>query len=272
MIKTIEGHHNHTLKLARKLQKKKQRREKGLFLAEGLDLLLEALAAGIVPREVLVRTDLVDRLPEDLRRRAEGNELDIVATPHDLLAGASSLGGAADVIALHSARDFSLRDVPLSEGLSLYLFGVGDPGNLGTLVRSAVAFGASGVICSPGSADAFGPRALRAGMGAQFLLPLVEEVSSGELLAKLEADAARGGRRPEMILADPQAADDVRDLQLRGPALLVLGSERGSLPDLGPQARRAAIRQVRFDSLNVAMAGTIMLYELSREAHKVQAG
>jgi TrmH family RNA methyltransferase len=264
VIRTIEGHHNHTLKLARKLQKKKQRREKGLFVAEGLDLLQAALEAGRLPQEVLARPDLLERLPPGLADRARGNELDLILTPAELLDSASGLGGAADVLALHAARPASLGDVRLMEGLTLYLFGVGDPGNLGTLVRSAVAFGALGVIVSPGSADAFGPRALRAGMGAQFLLPVVEEVPPADLLSKMHADSGRHGGRPQVIVADPRADEDIRDLRPAAPTLLVLGSERGSLPDLGPGARRAAVRQERFDSLNVAMAGTIMLYELSR--------
>lgn len=264
MIRRVEGYHNHTVKLARKLQKKKHRREKGLFVAEGFDLLSEALAAGFAPRELLVREDLEERLPGELRERARRDELDVVVCPEDVLGHASGLGGAADVLALFAARECSLSDVPLGQGVTVYLYGVGDPGNVGTIVRSAVAFGAPGLVTSPGTADAFSPKALRAGMGAQFLLPVVEEVRPEDLRARLLAEQGRGGRRPAVILADPQGGEDARDLNVEGPALLVLGAERGALPELGQEARRIAIRQARFDSLNVAMAATILLYELSR--------
>ena len=84
---------------------------------------------------------------------------------------ASSLGGAADVIFTCAEPAWSLGDLDLGQGLTFFLDGVGDPGNVGTLVRSCVAFGAAGIICSPGTADPYGPKAMRAGMGAQFPSP-----------------------------------------------------------------------------------------------------
>jgi len=264
MIREISGRQNDSIKLAHKLQKKKHRRDKGLFVCEGLDLLEAAVEAGDLPVEILVREDLLDRLPAEVLEEAEEDELDIGVCSAEVLAHASSLGGAADVVALFDMVEWSLGDVALGDGISVYVAGVGDPGNVGTLVRSAVAFGAVGVICSPGTADPFGPKALRAGMGAQFLIRIVLEVTPVDMAAKVGAEERRGAQTPVFVMADPDGEVEAAGLEVEGPAVLVLGAERGSLPEVGPGVRRVVIRQAAFDSLNVAMAGTVLLYELTR--------
>ncbi len=296
MIRAIEGRNNQSLKLARKLQKKKHRRERGLYVVEGLDLLLAGLEAGELPAEVLVREDLFERLPAELLEDAREDELDVGICSPETLAAASSLGGAADIVALFEMPEHSLADLEPSAGLTVFLLGVGDPGNVGTVIRSAAAFGAGGVALSPGSADPHSPKALRAAMGSQFLIPVVTEVSPEDLVGKLLADqkrlggpgggraSASGGRGaaagpqipgalPLVILADPQAAAHLGKTPLGPPAVLVLGSERGGLEEMlmaagaagfpSERVREVAIGQARFDSLNLAMAASIFLYDLS---------
>lgn len=266
MIRTIAGHQNQSVKLARKLQKKKYRREQGLYLVEGMDLIDLAARVEEEPVELLVRDDLVERLPDRFQALAREDELDIGVCDAETLQQASGLGGAADVIGLFEQPAWSLGDVDLS-GTTVFLFGVGDPGNVGAIVRSAVAFGAAGLVASPGTADPYGPKAVRAAMGAQFLLRIVTEVAAEDLLAKLQADAARGRPLPALIAADPAGEMDARELPgLVGKEhgiVVAMGSERGDLPALGEGMRRVAIRQVSFDSLNVSMAATILLYELA---------
>ena len=278
MIRNIAGRHNDTIKLAAKLQTKKHRRERGFFVAEGLDLLEEALAAGEFPVEVLVREDLLGRLPMELQAEADGEDLGIGVCSAETLAYASSLGGAADVVSIFESDEWALADLDLAGRTNVYLFGLGDPGNVGTLVRSAVAFGVTGLVCSPGTADPFSPKALRAGMGAQFHARIVTDVSAADVVSKLSADRGRGEEPPVIVLADPRgdvqapdlvdaitpiaAAGDGRSLP---GVLLVLGSERGRLPDLCGTVKRVSIPQSGLESLNVAMAGTILLYELTHE-------
>lgn len=264
MIREIAGRHNDSIKLAQKLQKKKHRRDKGLFVCEGLDLLEAALKAGDIPVEVLVRADLLDRLPAEVLAEAEDDELDIGVCDAETLAHASALGGAADVVCVFEAVEWSLGDLAVGSGITVFVAGVGDPGNVGTIVRSAVAFGAVGVVCSPGTADPYGPKALRAGMGAQFLTRVVVEVTPLDIAAKVEAEGRRGSPMPEIVVADPHAKTMVHDLSVSGAAVVVLGAERGDLPEFSTPTRHVAIAQAAFDSLNVAMAGTILLYELTR--------
>lgn len=274
MIRDIAGRQNHSVKLARKLQKKKFRRERGLLVGEGLDLLRAAWAAGAEIRDVLVRRELMSELPPDMvERAAQGRDgaeqngagpagLDIGVCDPETLAGASSLGGAADVIFTCVEPVRSLSDLALERGLTFFLAGIGDPGNVGTIVRSMVAFGGIGVICSPGTADPFGPKAMRAGMGAQFELPVVVEVTGADLKARLAAVAHREACAPQVVVADPHDGVDVRGAGLIGGVCVVLGAERAGPGGEWEGARRITIPQCRFESLNVAMAGTVIAYEL----------
>lgn len=271
MIRDIAGGQNHSVKLARKLQKKKHRRERGLLVGEGMDLLRAAVDAGAEVRDVLVRRELVADLPPLLLEGAALSEhagatgVDIGVCDEETLGYASSLGGSADVIFICPEPVWSLGDLDLAERVTVVLAGVGDPGNVGTLVRSCAAFGAGGVVCSPGTADPYGPKAMRAGMGAQFVVPVVTEVTAADLKARVDRLADARGRRPEVLIADPHQGEDVRTLRLGGGALVILGAERSGPGDEWASGRRVTIPQSRFDSLNVAMAGTILLYELSQE-------
>ena len=182
MIREIAGRQNHTVKLARKLQKKKHRRERGLLVGEGMDLLLAAVAGGADVREILIRRELLSELPAGLREQAAasghggaastpaaGDGLNIGMCDQETLDYASSLGGSADVIFMCVQPVGHLSELDLGGALVFFLDSVGDPGNVGTLIRSAVAFGLGGVICSPGTADPYGPKALRGGHGSPVL-------------------------------------------------------------------------------------------------------
>jgi TrmH family RNA methyltransferase len=271
VIRDVAGRQNHSVKLARKLQKRKHRRERGLLVGEGMDLLRAAVDAGADVRDLLVRRELVADLPSLLLERAASGEqagatgVDIGVCDEETLGYASSLGGSADVVFICPEPVWSLGDLRLGEQVTVVLAGVGDPGNVGTLVRSCAAFGAGGVVCSPGTADPFGPKAMRAGMGAQFLVPVVTEVTAADLEARIERLVAAGGKGPEVLIADPHQGEDVRTLRLEGGALIVLGAERAGPGVEWSSGRRVMIPQRRFDSLNVAMAGTILLYAFSQK-------
>ena len=290
MIRDIAGRQNHTVKLARKLQMKKHRRERGLLVGEGMDLLLAAIAGGAEVREVLIRRELLLELPAGLREQAAASQapagadseagagatgaLHIGICDQETLDYTSSMGGSADVIFVCAQPEGRLADIDLGAGVVFFLDCVGDPGNVGTLVRSAVAFGLGGVICSPGTADPYSPKALRGGMGAQFSLPVVTEVAATDLQARITGLAAKSQPVPRVLIADSNRGRDIREVYGSGAAaggepaaggvVLVLGSERAGPVAQWKRAERVTIPQRRFDSLNVAMAGTVLAYELSR--------
>jgi RNA methyltransferase, TrmH family len=217
---------NPKLKLVRKLASARQREKLGLFVAEGEDLVDAALEAGLEPVELLVSGETI--APE-------------------LLAGVSLLPHPSRVIGVFRRGDlpaFSARPVALA------LWHVADPGNVGTLIRTADAFGAS-VELSEGCADPTGPKALRASAGALFRVPL--GVASGRRVALV----AHGGR-------------PLVDVELGEQTVFVLGSEREGLPEellAGCDALATIPTSGAAESLNVAAAGAIALYEHSRRGH-----
>jgi TrmH family RNA methyltransferase len=143
---------------------------------------------------------------------------------------------------------FRRRDLAPTADVALALWRVSDPGNVGTLLRSADAFGA-GVMLSEGCADPFGPKALRAAMGSTFRVPLLEFAVRNAV-----ALVAAGGT-------------PLDELDLGRYATFVVGAEREGLPEevLARCDARATIPVQTVDSLNVAMAGTIALYAHSRD-------
>jgi TrmH family RNA methyltransferase len=220
----ITSRDNEKLKLVRKLAQRKHREETGLFVCEGEDLVEAALSAGVQPVELLVAG-------ENVRP--------------DLLAGVSAHPHPARVIGIYRAGDLprASRDVTLA------LWRVGDPGNVGALVRTADAFSAA-VALSDGCADPLGPKALRASAGAIFRVPL---------LAWEEAP----GRRVALVA---HGGTPLAELDLEPPVTFLLGSEREGLPEeLVTISYKATIPLPgEAESLNVAAAGAIALYERSR--------
>jgi TrmH family RNA methyltransferase len=221
----ITSPQNETLKLVRKLQSRRWRDKLGLLAAEGEDLVDAAFEAGLEPVELLVAGETVEPA---------------------LLAAVSTLPHPARVIGVFRRADLpSFNDRPV--GLALWR--VADPGNVGTLIRTADAFAAS-VELSEGCADPTGPKALRASAGALFRVPLGS--GGGRRIGLV----AHGGRP----LAEVEAADRVT---------FVLGAERGGL---SPEAMQGCDELVTIptpgpaESLNVAAAGAIALYELSRRS------
>jgi TrmH family RNA methyltransferase len=215
----ITSPHNDKLKEVRRLH----RRREGRFVAEGEDLLRAAADAGW-PAVYELRAG-IDVEPE-------------------LLDAVSGLGSGTRALGVYEQR-WSTATGPLC----VALWGVHDPGNVGTVLRSAVAFGASSVAIGPDTADPFGPKAVRASMGAIFSMPLARVASVAQLPA------------PTVGLVVGAAAT------LRGPGdgTLVVGAERKGLPEEVVAACDATARiDIAGDSLNAAMAAAIGLYEWTR--------
>ena len=212
----IRSPDNDRLKTIRKLQQKRWREKLGLFSAEGEDLV-----------EAAPQAQFVLRAGEDVEA--------------DLLNAVSTLGSGTRVIGVYRQRWAE------PEGdLLVYLHGVEDPGNVGTIIRSAHALAGATVVLGPGCADPYSPKAVRASMGSIF--------------AKPPARAELAGIPARPLALDPSAGRDLSGVDLSPPLVLVLGSERGEIPE-GLETARIPVHA---DSLNVAMAATVALYEVER--------
>jgi RNA methyltransferase, TrmH family len=241
---TIASTHNPKLKALRKLQTKRGRAAEGRFLVEGEDLLAAAHAAG---RPVLEGYRLAGcELGEDSFFDVERSALGSVST----------LGSGTRVIAV-----FEQRWSPAVGPLCVYLHGVGDPGNVGTVLRSAAAFGASCVALGPHCADPHSPKAVRASMGAIFAVNIAR-VSNVEELPGVYIGLDAGAVEVLEGSKDPEGE----------PVTLLIGAEREGLPEdvLALCERRARI-PIATESLNAAMAATVGLYEMTRQPSRVSA-
>jgi TrmH family RNA methyltransferase len=216
----ITSHHNQLLKDIRRLHRK---RDGGRFVAEGEDLVAAAEAAGWAPV---------------VRLRA-GVEVDEAA-----LAKVSSLGSGTRELAVYEER-WAQPAGPVC----VALWGVKDPGNVGTVLRGARAFGAACVAIGPKTADPFGTKAVRASMGAIFEVPV----------ARVEDVAALPAPRVALVAREGEP--------LSGPAegTLVVGAERDGLPaDVVAACDEVRHIPIASESLNAAMAATVALYEWNR--------
>jgi TrmH family RNA methyltransferase len=227
----ITSPHNEQLKQVRKLAGRKWRDKTRTFVAEGEDLIAAASAAGWRPELLLCEA-------------GSGLAGEEVAPP--LLRQVSQLGSGTRALAVYPQRWAPAPAGPVC----VALWGVNDPGNVGTVLRSALAFGAGSVALGPGTADPYGWKAVRASMGAIFHVPVVRVARVEELPGRKVALAARAG----------SALADVDRVELT----LVVGAEREGLPpDVVAACDEVAHIPIASESLNAAMAATIGLYEVA---------
>jgi TrmH family RNA methyltransferase len=253
---------NPALRLAKALQTKKVRRERRLLVAEGEDLIDAALARGVRPVALLLDAERVGE--DDPRVAATADLSERYLVPPRLLAQASGLAAAPRMLAILPQPPVrSFRDVRFPPSLGVYLAGVADPGNVGTLVRTAAGLGADWLALGPGSAEAFHPRAVRAAMGATFAIPLLEGVAHADLATRQGFDVVaavpRGGAAPwEADLTRPHVLALGAERLGLGPALEDLTAGRAVVPVTIPQAAGS-------ESLNVAAAGAVLMAEAARQ-------
>jgi TrmH family RNA methyltransferase len=235
----IESPHNEKLKLVRKLRERKHREREGLFATEGEDLVEAGLAAGAEPRFLLT---------------AAGAGLGGEEVEPELLAGVSSLGSGTRAIAV-----WSLRLAPAALAPCVYLHGVGDPGNVGAVVRTAHALLGGSVALGPGCADPFSPKAVRASMGSIFSQSIVR-AGVGETPRPRVALVAHGGIGLEA---------------LDSAATLCLGAEREGLPpEVLAECEMTAtvpLRPGAAESLNVAAAAAIACERVAGTAQRISS-
>jgi RNA methyltransferase, TrmH family len=243
MTETITSKSNEQLKQLRKLHDRRHRDRTGLFLAEGEDMLAAALAYGWPPQTVFYDRERLDptALPE------ASNSVPVATAA---LASASALGSGSRVIGVWEQRWSDLEGAP---AVAIYLHELADPGNVGAVLRSALALVPSLVVVSPGCADPFGPKAVRASMGAIF----------GQPLARAPFEQARTAFGAVALV--PRSGRPLHELEPDARRLFCLGSERTGLPDeivaACDQVAHVPLREGGADSLNVAMTATLCLYE-----------
>lgn len=268
MPEVITSSQNAQLKLVRRLQRRRSREQEGAFVVEGEDLVLAGLEAAARPRVLLVDAE---RVPE----------IDKALVPCPVLHVASAL--LADVSGLaHPPRVLGVFELPPPRDLAqvmdtrarsgttgpwIALDGLADPGNVGTVLRSAAAFGAGGLVTLPHTADPWGQKAARASMGACFRLPIVR-LDEPSLQIADELDAVRAAVPALRIVAlDADGDAELRSVAFDATTLVVVGGERSGV-SRAARSRADVIARIpqdpRVESVNAGVAASIALYEWAR--------
>lgn len=247
----ITSPNNSRFKGLRRLRRRRERERAGRFVAEGEDLVAAAHRAG----RIAVEGYRAAGIAGSEAQIQQASHTDLIAATEDfievepaVLAEVSSLGSGTRVIGVYEQR---FLDAPVGPAC-VYLHGLSDPGNVGTVLRAAEAFGASCVALGPGCADPHSPKAVRASMGAIFSVPLAHVATVAELPGERVALVAHTGQ-------------PLVELAVKEPWTVLIGAEREGLPqEVVNECNHIAHIPIRSESLNAAMAATIGLYEMTR--------
>lgn len=255
----IASSQNSKIKLVRALAgRSKERREAGAFLAEGVRLVEEAHTAGWPFRFALYSDDLSERGHELVQKLRERN-IDVEQADGRLLQSLSDTETSQGILAVLEDHDLSMVE-PLD--FILIPDSIRDPGNLGTLLRSADAAGVQAVLLPPETADPFSPKVLRAGMGAHFRLP-VRSMSWSSI-----PDHIKGLK---VYLADMHGAS-CWSVDFKSPLALIIGGEAAGATEPARQLARSLVSIPmlgRAESLNAAVAGSVLMFEVLRQRSSI---
>jgi TrmH family RNA methyltransferase len=235
------------------LSRRDRREEEDAFVAEGKRALADAVAAGVAPRLVLLREGTRDGLPRDLPP-----DTPVRPVAAKVFDGLSEVAAPQGVLAVLPTPFLAID--PDAAPLVLVIDGVRDPGNLGTLLRTAAGAGATAVYLAAETVDPFNPKVVRAAMGAHFRVPLRR--LDAEAMETLRADL------PLIAVAEADAATVYDALDWTGPAALVVGAEAtGVSPAVAAMATDAVSIPLApgVESLNAAVAGAVLLFEAVRQ-------
>jgi TrmH family RNA methyltransferase len=252
----ITSSHSPKIQLVRTLLgRSKERRSAGAFVAEGVRLVEEALFANWPFKFVLAGQSLGGR-GKELLAQLQSNKVAVESVSDDLLHSLSETETTQGILAV---LDYVSLPVPNSLSFVLILDQIRDPGNLGTLLRTAAAAGVQAVLLPPETADAFAPKVIRAGMGAHFRLPILS-LPWNEISIFLKG--------LQIHLAEIKDATTCWQADFRPPLALIIGGEAGgaSQPARDLATSRVTIpMSSKTESLNAAVAGAILLFEVVRQ-------
>lgn len=243
-------------KIRRLILNKKDRTQRGEYVLEGVRILEEAVKAGVKPMSVLFSDDLSDRGKQLLNRWSD-QKVPMEKVLADILKSVAGTEHTQGIIAEFSIPQLKL---PLKWNLLLVLDQLRDPGNVGTLLRTAWAFRADGVILTNQSADLYNPKTLRAAMGAHFHIPTLT-LDWNEIASLAE-------RSGQLVLTDAEAQSACWNIDFHKPTVLAIGGEADGLQKAAyqfPHIKCLIPMDKNTESLNAASAGSILMYEIARQ-------
>lgn len=259
----ITSKDNQSIKGLHALSDSKHRKKEKAFLIEGVKMVEEALRDGLGVKTVIASPSLVQHHGKGILKLAEARSVDVLWISERLMDSISESKTPQPVMAIVTMREFSENALLANEaGLIVIAHQLQDPGNLGTIIRTAEAVGASGVAISTNSVDPFNAKAVRASMGSILRVPIVHV---GDTTTFVKECKQKGFQTVATVLTGKQTHFDI---DLQKPTVVILGQEGAGLPkeimediDHGVRIPMAST----IDSLNVATAAAVILYEAFRQ-------
>lgn len=259
-LRKIDSPQNALIKQLRKAFRAGERTDDGYCAIESVKTIEEAIRSGLRLRAVIFSDSGQSRSQRLLPQLS--SHVETVVVPDDVFAGVVATETPQGVAALVKIPAYTLEDVAKAEdSLVVVAAGVQDPGNLGTLVRSAEAFGAAGVVTTEGSASQFNPKVIRASAGSMFRLPVVK-AEAKEIVATLRAKEMR------LMATSSHKGTPIDEADLTGGVALFIGNEGAGLPKAVANEMDETLvipHAGRVESLNAAVAASVLLYEASRQ-------
>src|SRR5215470_15074875 len=264
-LRRIEGRHNALVKELRQAFTRSERTAAGDVAIEGLRIVEEAIRSGLKFHAFFFRESaqgMAERLLPQI-----GSHVETLLLPDKIFDGAVPSETPQGVAALVRLHEFSLDDIleRMQVGPAAVVVGLQDPGNLGTILRSAEAFGSAGVILGDGTVSPFNSKVIRASAGSIFRLPVIAAKGVSELertMAKLRTQHVR------LVATSAHKGTALDQANLTGPSAVFIGSEGSGLPrNLMAQVDEliAIPHTTQVESLNAGVAGSIVLYEAARQ-------
>jgi TrmH family RNA methyltransferase len=260
MIESLHSPHVARVKALIGSRGSKERGDSGLFVAEGIQALREALTCQQGPAiETLYLSPSGTQRISDL----DITEVNVVEVTDEVMQAMTSTVTPQGIVMVCSIPDYRLADISMTpESFFIYLDRIQDPGNAGTILRSADAFGARAIITSPHSVDMYSPKVVRSTAGSLWHIPVFESIELATLLEEL--------KNPECIVLSSHASESIVDFRASGPCVAIFGNEGAgtSSAKLAVTARTVAIPMSgQAESLNLSAAASIVMFTLSRPSH-----
>jgi len=252
---------NPQVQAVRKAAKSGRPTEDGLIVIEGPHLLEEAYGSSWRVERIFITPRGLERYASLLSGTRRGSkQAEIVRVPQTVFHSISATEAPQDILALVRPKNWDWEDLTRSPGLIVVLDRIQDPGNAGTVVRSAEAFGGSGVVFLNGSARISNPKLLRATAGSVFRIPLLEGIEPIEMIQRLTQ------WKFALFALDAQGTNCVSEADFRQSCAIIAGNEGSGLAEeFRTIASHISIRTFRVESLNTAVACSVALYEASRQ-------
>jgi len=265
LIQEISSSQHHLIKRIRQLYQRKYREKYRQYLIEGIRIVEDALAGGakiecILLCDVLFRTENGKKLFQDL----SATDLKIYRVPEKLFRDISDTHTPQGIMAVLSYQEFNYQDIiEKDQGFLILLDRIQDPGNLGTIIRTADAAGADAVLMSKGCVDLYNLKTIRATMGSGFHFPVLQDIGdTEEIICRLKENDFK------IISTDVNATQYYYEIDYHGKIVLVIGNEANGIL---PEVRRDSDSVVKIpifgkaESLNASVAASIVMYEAVKQ-------